>query len=174
MKNNNLILEAKAFAISAHDSINHRRKYTDEPYHVHPGRVADIVASVTTDEALVAAAWLHDVLEDVTPNNPEFNENAIEAAFGNRVLKLVLELTDVSKPSDGNRATRKAIDRLHSANASPDAKTVKLADLIDNYIDISQHDPHFARVFKKEARLLLPHLLDGNTKLYEKIKALIG
>ena len=40
-------------------------------------------------------------------------------------------LTDVSKPSDGNRAVRKEIDRQHLAKASPKAKTIKLADLID-------------------------------------------
>lgn len=41
--------KAKGFAIKAHDSIEHKRKYTDEPYHFHPEPVAKIVSSVTQD-----------------------------------------------------------------------------------------------------------------------------
>lgn len=165
--------KAKQYAINAHDSIKHRRKYTDEPYHVHLERVANLLATVCDDEEMIAAAWLHDVLEDVAPKNPAINEAAIREAFGERVLQLVLELTDVSKPSDGNRTVRKGLDRAHSATASPAGKTIKLADLIDNVIDISKHDPHFARVFRKEALLLLPSLKEGNVVLFERLKQLL-
>ena len=84
---------------------------------------------------MVAAAWLHDVLEDTLVSQQE-----LTVAFGDPVVRLVLELTDVSRPTDGNRATRKAIDRDHLANASPDAQTIKLADLIDNAESIIEHD----------------------------------
>ena len=157
----------------AHDSIAHRRKYTDEPYHVHPERVAKLVAMVTSDAEVIAAAWLHDVLEDVSPKNPNFNEDAIRQLLGDRVLQLVLEVTDVSKPENGNRAKRKAIDREHLAKASEDGKTIKLADLIDNIIDISEHDPNFAKVFRKEAALDLPYLQTGNKQLYDRLRRLL-
>ena len=81
MCSSDLIYKAKLFAISAHDSINHRRKYTDEPYHVHPERVAKILMSETKDEEIIAAAWLHDVIEDVAPLNDKFNEQAIQRDF---------------------------------------------------------------------------------------------
>ena len=168
-----LIDQAKKFAIKAHDSVNHRRKYTDEPYHVHPERVANLVASITSDVDIIAAAWLHDVLEDVAPKNQDFGEKTIRQIFGDRVLKLVLEVTDVSKPSDGNRLKRKAIDREHLAKASAEGKTIKLADLIDNIIDITKHDPNFARVFRREAALDLPYLQQGNTKLYERLEEIL-
>lgn len=169
----NIAEKAQAFAIAAHDSVQHRRKYTDEPYHVHPARVAALVATVTDDEEMIAAAWLHDVLEDVAPKNPNFNNNAIQQLFGDRVLALVLELTDISKPEDGNRATRKALDREHLAKASADGKTIKLADMIDNMIDIAKHDPHFARVFRREAQLSFPSLSEGDDQLYSQLKKLI-
>jgi len=169
MKSNDLIKQAKTFAICAHDSVAHRRKYTDEPYHVHPERVAALVASVTDDAEAIAAAWLHDVLEDVAPKNPAFNKDTILRTFGSRVLQLVLEVTDVSSLADGNRAKRKAIEREHLAAASNAGKTIKLADLIDNIIDISKHDPGFARVFRKEAALDLPHLQSGDKHLYDRL-----
>lgn len=169
----NLIDKAKRFTQDAHDSIGHRRKYTDEPYHVHPERVAALVATVTTDEEVIAAAWMHDILEDVAPKNSNYNADIIRELFGDRVLQLVLEMTDVSQASDGNRETRKAIDREHSAKASAEGMTIKLADLIDNYKDISAHDKHFARVFKREALLLLPLLTKGDKSLQKQLKMLL-
>lgn len=173
MTKENVIAKAKNFTINAHNSIGHRRKYTDEPYYVHPERVARLVAEVTSDAEVIAAAWLHDVLEDVAPKNPDFNNAAILSMFGERVLKLVLEVTDISKPEDGNRLTRKKIDTAHLANASAEGQTIKLADLIDNIIDISKHDRNFARVFRKEAMLNLHHLRLGNKSLYNKLKQLL-
>lgn len=170
----NLLIEVEIFTKAAHDSINHRRKYTDEPYHVHPERVAKLVSEVTSDQEVIAAAWLHDVLEDVAPTNSQFNAEAIRQQFGKRVLQLVLEVTDVSRLEDGNRAARKAIDRAHLAKASAEGQTIKLADMIDNVIDIGKHDAHFIRVFKAEAKLNLEHLKLGNKKLYEKLKSLLA
>ena len=91
-----------------------------------------------------------------------------------QVAELVEELTDVSKPGDGNRVRRKQIDRMHLAQASAQAKTVKLADLIDNCKDITRHDPRFAQVYLAEMNSLLDVLQGGNEQLYrraEKIHA---
>lgn len=173
MKNNDLIARAKQFAVDAHNSIGHKRKYTDEPYHVHPERVAKLVSQVTSDTQIIAAAWLHDVLEDVAPKNSSFDENAIRQIFGNQIAELVLEVTDISKLSNGNRAKRKAIDREHLAKASDEGKTIKLADLIDNITDITKNDPNFAKIFKKEAALDLPYLQTGNKQLFEDLKELL-
>lgn len=169
----NIVEQAKAFCIQAHDSIGQRRKYTNEPYWQHCTRVAEIVASVTSDEAVIAAAWLHDVLEDVAPLNADYNAEAIHRVFEERILALVLEVTDVSKPSDGNRAKRKEIDREHLKQASAQGKLIKLADLIDNFIDISENDPHFAKIFKQETLLTMPILANGNAVLFKKLQTLI-
>ena len=81
-------------------------------------------------------------------------------------MMLVRDLTDVSKPEDGNRAVRKEIDRQHTAQASPQAKTIKLADLISNTVSIVEHDPKFARIYLKEKALLLEVLTEGDPTLY--------
>jgi len=163
MNAQDIIARAAAFATRVHKRIDHRRKYSNQPYDVHLRAVAELVASVTDDAETIAAAWLHDTVED-TPAT--FHD--IELAFGSRVRLLVAELTDVSKPSDGNRAARKAIDCDHLSQASPEAKTVKLADLIDNCRDICRNDPHFGRVFIVEAAALLEVLTGGDPRLYQK------
>ncbi|KAA6182517.1 bifunctional (p)ppGpp synthetase/guanosine-3',5'-bis(diphosphate) 3'-pyrophosphohydrolase [Thiohalocapsa marina] len=158
---NDLIAHARRFATEAHQRIDQRRKYTNQPYQEHLKAVAELVAGVTDDPEMIAAAWLHDTVED-TPAT--FGD--IERAFGRRVRELVAHLTDVSKPADGNRAVRKAIDRHHTAQAPVEAKTIKLADLIDNCRDICRHDAKFGRVYLAEAAALLEVLADADERLY--------
>ena len=158
---------AADFAIAAHDSIGQVRKYTGEPYWHHPREVALLVQRAGLSHQAIAAAWLHDVLEDVAPKRPEFGPEAIRRACGDRVLELVLEVTDVSRPQDGNRATRKALDREHFAKASAEGQGVKLADLIENGRDIAAHDPDFARTYLVEAEALLCRLTAGPADLRE-------
>jgi len=158
---------ARAFAESAH--AGQVRKYTGEPYITHPAAVVELVRSVPHTPHMIAAAWLHDVVED-TP----ITLSIIEAAFGSKVSVLVEQLTDVSRPEDGNRKTRKAIDREHTARASPEAKTIKLADLIDNTRPIVERDPEFARVYLEEKRLLLEALTEGDPVLYAMANTITG
>ena len=68
---------AREFAVAVHGKIDHRRKYTNEPYDVHLKDVARMVGEVTDDPEVLAAAWLHDTLED-TPATYE----DIETEFG--------------------------------------------------------------------------------------------
>ncbi|WP_269581952.1 hypothetical protein [Roseibium sp. Sym1] len=92
--------------------------------------------------------------------------DTIKELFGEEVSELVYWLTDVSKPGDGNREARKTIDREHIAKAPADAKTIKLADLIDNTKSITSHDPDFSVVYMKEISKLLQVLNDDNQVLY--------
>jgi hypothetical protein len=160
---NDLVERARAHAVQNHARINQRLKYSLQPYDVHLKAVADLVASVTDDPETIAAAWLHDTLED-TPTTFE----DLSRDFGSGVACLVTELTDISKPSDGNRAARKEIDCRHLALASPRAKTVKLADLIVNSQDICKHDERFGRVYIVEMMALLAVLHEGDAILYER------
>ena len=126
--------------------INQLRKYTRQPYDVDLKAVAELVASVCDDQAMIAAAWLHDTVED-TPATFE----DLEREFGADVMNLVKELTNVNKPGDGNRAARKALTAAHR-RSFPRAKTIKLADIIDNGEDIRRHDAKFGRVYLDEQR----------------------
>lgn len=158
-----LVERARIYATKAHQRINHRRKYSNQPYHVHLEAIVKLLQQVTDDAEILAAAWLHDTVEDT----PATLDN-IEHEFGQNVAGLVEDLTDVSLPSDGNRAIRKEIDRKHLAQASSRAKTIKLADLIDNARDITKHDPRFAAVFLEEMGALLDILDDGHPTLLEQ------
>lgn len=164
----NIKEKAKQFAIKAHDGIGQKRKYTGLPYWVHCEEVAGIVERAGGTDEMVAAAWLHDTVEDAGVSLAEITKE-----FGPLVAKYVECLTDVSKKEDGNRKVRKEIDRKHTAQACQEAKTIKLADLISNGKDIAKNDPDFAVVYMKEKRLLLEVLKEGSPILYAEAQQLI-
>jgi (p)ppGpp synthase/HD superfamily hydrolase len=154
----NKIDKAIIFAAKAH--AGQVRKYSGIPYITHPLAVMEIVSTVEHDEDMLVAAILHDTVEDT-----ETTINDISIYFGNDIAELVDCLTDASKPSDGNRALRKKIDRLMLASAPPQVKTIKLADLIHNSESISKCDPEFAKVYMAEKKLLLGALIGGDKNL---------
>ena len=79
----------------------------------------------------------------------------IENLFSLEIANYVLELTNVSKPEDGNRKYRKRLDLAHLAEASRLAKLIKLADLTDNSISIKKGDKDFWKVYREETFLIL-------------------
>lgn len=165
-----VVHKAQVFAIAAHAAVQQVRKYTNEPYIVHPAEVASIVAGVPgSTPDMVAAAWLHDVVEDTGVTLTDINLN-----FGAEISALVGWLTDVSQPHDGNRAVRKAIDREHTAQAPAEAQTIKLADLISNSKSIMEHDPAFAKTYLAEKRLLLEVLTKGDPGLHAEASKYVG
>lgn len=163
-----LVARAEQYAIGAHGRIDQRRKYTNQSYDAHLKAVVDILGEVTDNSEVLAAAWLHDTLEDTPATYDD-----IEKEFGTEVADLVTELTDVSRTSDGNRAVRKAIDRAHLARASANAKTIKLADLIDNVRSVTEHNPRFARLFLAELERLLAVLGEGDPRLQTFARAVL-
>lgn len=165
-----LIEKARAFATAAHAAVGQLRKYTFEPYIVHPAEVAALVATVPghTPE-MVAAAWLHDTVEDTG-----VTIELIRSEFGAEVAELVGWLTDVSRPDHGNRAARKAVDRAHTAGAPAAAQTIKLADLIANTRSIMEHDEKFAVTYLAEKRMLLEVMTKGDPGLMAQARSQIG
>ncbi|MBO5837108.1 MAG: bifunctional (p)ppGpp synthetase/guanosine-3',5'-bis(diphosphate) 3'-pyrophosphohydrolase, partial [Oscillospiraceae bacterium] len=82
-----LVSEAVVFAVTAHDGM--RRKKSESPYILHPMEAAVIVGTMTDDQNLIAAAALHDVVEDAGITIDE-----IEERFGKRVRELVASETE--------------------------------------------------------------------------------
>ena len=82
-----LVSEAIAFAVKAHDGM--RRKHSSLPYILHPMEAAVIVGTMTADQDVIAAAVLHDVVEDAGISMEE-----IEEKFGERVRQLVTSETE--------------------------------------------------------------------------------
>ena len=136
---------------------------------MHLKSVAQIVSSVSHDEETIAAAWLHDIVEDTGVTIGD-----IERMFGAKVAGLVGELTFVSHPTRGNRAARFAFEKEHFARASAAAKTVKLADLIDTSRDLYKNEPASLSGYAAEANELA-HVLDGgDTRLLARLKRDLG
>lgn len=161
------LLEVFDFARIAHQG--QKRKYTGDDYIVHPLSVARIVEMNEGTLEMQAAALLHDVVEDTVYTLADIN-----ALFGHDIATLVQWLTDTSTPEDGNRATRKAIDRKRLADAPSEAQIIKLADMIDNSDSIIEYDKSFAKVFISEMELLL-EVMDkvANTSLMKTAKGIV-
>ena len=144
------------------------RKYTGEPYITHPLLVAELVRLVPHTDEMIAAALLHDVIEDTTAESW-----IIHFIFGARVGEYVDWLTDVSTAGDGSRAERKRLDLEHIAKAPPEAKTIKLADLIHNSKNILSLDPKFAAAYLAEKAMLLEVLREGDQSLWACAKEIV-
>lgn len=162
-------IEEKAleFATNAHEG--QKRKYTGEPYINHPIAVAAMVRAVGGDENMMAAALLHDTVEGC---GIELDE--IRDLFGCDIAYMVEDLTDVSTAHDGVRRIRKEKDRDHTRTATPRAKTIKLADLIDNSKSILDRDPKFAEVYIAEKALLLEVLTEGDRELFYEANTIVN
>ena len=123
-----LLDRAIVFAVRAHAGTERRGK--GYPYIVHPLEAVEIVATMTKDQELLAAAALHDTVEDT-----DVTVEQIRAEFGDRVAALVAAESDempagVSEEDSWYSRKRAAIDRL--SKASRDAKTVALGDKLSN------------------------------------------
>lgn len=120
------VSEAMAFAAQAHDGM--LRKGTALPYIVHPAEVVAIAATLTHDEEVLAAAVLHDVMEDC---GVSFEE--ISTRFGERVARLVLSETQVcaGDPRETWDA-RKSEALVKIAEGDRAVKTIALADKLSN------------------------------------------
>lgn len=123
-----LLDRAIVFAVKAHHNTERRGK--GFPYIVHPMEAVEIVASITPDQELLAAAALHDTIEDT-----DVTVEQLRAEFGDRIADLVHAESDqftegVSEEDSWHDRKQAAIDRL--AAASHDAKIVAMGDKLSN------------------------------------------
>ena len=162
-----LVTRAREFAAVAHG--DQKRKYSGRPYVTHTQEVAEIVAHAGGDPEMVAAAHLHDVLEDTAITFEE-----VRGQFGAAVADLVLQLTDQVPRSYGARTARKHAEADRLARCDDRAKTVKLADVISNTRSIEVEDPDFARIYLAEMRYLVPRLAGGSPQLHRRACKVVG
>jgi (p)ppGpp synthase/HD superfamily hydrolase len=171
-------LEAvRAFAASAHEM--QRRRYTPDPYMIHPERVMEICALHTTEPCILYAALLHDVLEDTAVTREKmqsFLQSILEQPVAEQTLGIVVELTDVYTKSgfpQWNRQKRKQKEARRLGLASAAAQTIKYADIIDNCKGLATDDPDFAPRYLRECDLLLDHMKAGLPALYHNARAVV-
>lgn len=127
--------EAAAFAVQAHNGMV--RKATQHPYILHPMEAAVIVGSMTDDQEVLAAAVLHDVVEDANVTLLEIREK-----FGERVMDLVSSETEYKRvylPAADTWQTRKSeAVALLKATDDPGVKMLYLGDKLSNLRSISR------------------------------------
>jgi len=155
---------ALLFAIQAHG--DQKRKYTGEPYIVHPIRVASMVRESGASTAAIVAALLHDVLEDTAVTHGQLVDE-----FGEYIARLVYQISDMSTAEDGTRAMRKAAHLEFLAIAEPEAQTIKVCDIIDNASSVRLHDQRFASVYIPEKRAQLEVLTRADPSLWQIAQA---
>lgn len=129
-----LVSEAAELAARRHNGMA-RKGRGKEPYVNHLAEVANLLAIATdgADAELVAAGWLHDVIEDTETTREELAQT-----FSERVASLVAECTDDMSLSKAERRRRQIEDAPHK---SPGAKLIKIADKISNIGARIQSDP---------------------------------
>ena len=126
---------AICFATKAHEGV--ARKGTDIPYIAHPLEAMTIVASITSDQELMAAALLHDVVEDAGITVEEIRQE-----FGSRIADLVdgesdREVPGLTHAESWQHRKQATIDRL--AAAGRDTQIVALGDKLSNMRAMFRH-----------------------------------
>ena len=134
MTNPVLVSEAYSFAAERHTD-QRRKGVKEEPYINHLVEVAALVAAATEgkDHGLIAAAVLHDTLED-TKTTPE----ELATTFSPTIRDLVQELTDDKRLPKAERKARQVAGAPH---LSARAKLIRIADKIANVRDVTHHPP---------------------------------
>ena len=158
-----IIRRAHEFATMAH--YGQVRKYHGTPYITHCESVARLVevtiGALNANGAIaIAAAYLHDVVEDCG-----VSQETINRLFGTEIGTLVKWLTKVTTLDMGNRACRADMEAVRLSHAPALAQTIKLADLIDNTRDIVKHDPKFAKVYVAEKAFVVDLMVDADPTL---------
>lgn len=129
MPHETLVQKARELSETAHEG---QERDSGRPYAIHPAAVADLLRESGIDDPnILAAAYLHDVLED-TLVSPE----TLAAEFGETVTKLVEELTNIP-PDDATFDEKHAALAEKARRMSDPAKLVKLADRLHNLSDMA-------------------------------------
>lgn len=148
-----IVERAEAYATVKHEG--QVRRFDEGPYIQHPARVAKRAKELGLSTEAVAAAWLHDVVEDCGVDIRE-----IVDLFGILVADMVWFLSDLQKPDiHGNRAQRVFINSFRFyMTRDEEIHTLKLLDSLDNAGSIRKNDPEFWKVYREEIRRSLRYV----------------
>ena len=167
-----LILKAAHFAAQKHRDQRRKDKHTS-PYIIHPISVALEIAQTggVDDPEILAAALLHDTIED-TKTTPE----ELEEQFGKQVRKYVLEVTD-DKSLLKDERKEKQIE--HAETLSKGAVLIKLGDKISNVTDVinnppSKWDINRRKVYLDWAEKVISNCPQVNEKMENKFREVLS
>lgn len=182
-----IVAAAYEYAKQEHERVEQTRKYLETPYIYHPMQAAVYVSLSIhgASDRAIATAILHDVLEDTLDKEKAETveagaermrahfERVLDAEIAEDLVRRTLQVTDVSVPTDGNRAKRKGIDRDHAAKADAEQQTVKLADIKSNFPSIVLNDPGFAKRWVPEKKEVAALMTKGDPVLRAEVLGMI-
>lgn len=157
---------ARFFAIGAHEAIEQKRKFTDEPYWYHCARVAYNVRMAGGTPEMIASAWLHDTVEDTG-----ISLETIRFMFGDKVAEYVDYMTNIKDEKLTFKQNLEiAIARLKAG--TQDQRILKLADIADNLGGIEVTSRKFAvRYLAKQRKVV--KAIAGDCKLSSRVWSIL-
>ena len=153
-----LVKRALHFAKIAHAGV--KRKFDGKPYISHPVKVSNILKAYTQDQEILAAAILHDVLED----NKTITKEILIQKFGFRVAALVEGLS--SNKAESNRMGKAEYLKMKTMKMSLDELMIKLADRLHNTSDFEVADVSFIDKYREETNLIIGALMGRKDLTY--------
>lgn len=132
--------KALRIAAWAHEQAGQHRKGSDIPYIIHPFGVMTIASNATSDEDILIACLMHDVLEDV--DSSIYSEADMRKDFGDRVVAIVKDVTKDESEKDWHKRSKAYLNHLEH-EASNEAIIVSASDKIHNLLSIiTDHTTH--------------------------------
>ena len=163
--------ERKAWNFAKEAHKGQVRKFINKPYFgAHVVKVNGIVKQYTTDEDLLCAALLHDVIEDCF-EDPEVGYHVIEEEFGKRVADIVMELTSSKEDIDENYNSKADYLIVKMIHMSDDALVIKLADRLQNISDAFTASERFRTKYFQETVKIMDEL-KGHRR-YNRVQSLL-
>jgi (p)ppGpp synthase/HD superfamily hydrolase len=163
--------ERKAWNFAKEAHKGQVRKFINKPYFgAHVVKVNGIVKQYTTDEDLLCAALLHDVIEDCF-EDPEVGYHIIEEEFGKRVADIVMELTSSKEDIDDNYDSKADYLIVKMIHMSDDALIIKLSDRLQNISDAFTASERFRTKYFQETVQIMDEL-EGHRR-YNRVQSLL-
>ena len=155
-----LISRAERFARVRHEG-QFRKGKAQEPYTIHLEEVAVLVGRWSGSEKAIAAAWLHDTVEDCPPTSVA----ELETLFSKEVADIVAELTDDKALP---KASRKEQQIINAPKKSNEASLVKLADKTSNIGAIANSPPEHWSLQRRLEYIAWANTVVGNLPFLPK------
>ena len=163
--------ERKAWNFAKEAHKGQIRKFINKPYFgAHVVKVNGIVKQYTTEEDILCAALLHDVVEDCF-EDPEVGYHIIEEEFGKRVADIVMELTSSKEDIDDNYDSKADYLIMKMIDMSDDALIIKLADRLQNISDAFTASERFRNKYFQETVQIMDEL-EGHRR-YNRVQDLL-
>jgi len=163
--------ERKAWNFAKEAHKGQIRKFVNKPYFgAHVVKVNGIVKQYTTEEDILCAALLHDVIEDCF-EDPEVGYHILEEEFGKRVADIVFELTSSKEDIDDNYDSKADYLIVKMIHMSDDALIIKLADRLQNISDAFTASERFRNKYFQETVQIMDEL-EGHRR-YNRVQGLL-